>query len=146
MDVDFLLHIVGFCGIYLIIKNIQENLSRNETKFRRSCADTFQVLVIMSLDWHHVLWLLVNISFDWSSCPLKGHSVCPLISQCILWLIIMSSGHWSTYSLICHSVCHLISHWILWLIIMSSDRLPCLLICHSVLWQVIKSSDQIDRY
>ena len=43
MDVDFLLHIICFCGIYNIIESIQENVSRNETKFRRSCTDTFQV-------------------------------------------------------------------------------------------------------
>ena len=43
VDVDFLLHVVGFYGIYYIIKNIQENVSRNETKFKWSRTDTFQV-------------------------------------------------------------------------------------------------------
>ena len=43
MDVDILLHIIGFCGIYFIIKNLQENVSRNETKFNRSRTDTYQV-------------------------------------------------------------------------------------------------------
>ena len=69
VDDDFLLHVIGFCGIYYIIKNIQKNVSRNKTKFRRSCSDTFQVLVI----GHHVPWL----------------STCPLIDQYVLWLVIM---------------------------------------------------------
>ena len=43
MDVDFLLHIVGFCGIYYNIKNIQENASKTETKFKGGRTDTFQV-------------------------------------------------------------------------------------------------------
>ena len=62
VDVDFLLHIIGFCGIYFIIKNIQENLSRYETKFRRSRTDTLQVrsFVIMSFDWSLVIGLLIN--------------------------------------------------------------------------------------
>ena len=46
VDVDILLHIIGFLGIYYIIKNIQENVSKNKAKFRRSCTDTFQVCYI----------------------------------------------------------------------------------------------------
>ena len=43
VDVYFMLLIIGFCGIYFVIKNIQENVSRNETKFNWSRSDTFQV-------------------------------------------------------------------------------------------------------
>ena len=46
VDVDFLLHIIGFCCIYFNIKNTQENISRNKTKFKRSCTDTFQVMYV----------------------------------------------------------------------------------------------------
>ena len=41
VDVDFLLHIIGFCGIYYVIKNLQENVSRNEIKINWSRTDTF---------------------------------------------------------------------------------------------------------
>ena len=46
VDVDILLHVICFCGIHFIIKNLQENVSKNENKFRRSRPDTFQVCLL----------------------------------------------------------------------------------------------------
>ena len=46
VDVDFLLHIIGFRDIDNIIKNLQENVSRNEIDFKWSFTNTFQVLLI----------------------------------------------------------------------------------------------------
>ena len=43
VDVDILFHTISFLGIYFIIKNIQENVSKNETTFKWSRTDTFQV-------------------------------------------------------------------------------------------------------
>ena len=41
LDVDILLHNICFCVINDFIKNIQENLSRNEIYLNRSSSDTF---------------------------------------------------------------------------------------------------------
>ena len=128
VDDDFLLHSIGFCCIYYFVKNIQENVSRNETKFRRSCTNTFQVLDI----GHLVLWLVI-MSSDGSSYPLINHDAISLVIMPPR-LVVMPSN-WSQYPLIGHHA--------LWLVTMPSDwsQSQCPLICHDTLFLVIITLD-----
>ena len=127
VDIDFLLHNICLCGIYYIIKNIQENVSRNETKFRGSCTDTFQVCFVWSL----ILWLEIMLS---------AWSICPILCQYVFWLVNMSSdrsifppfGNKVLYSVNMSSdpsictlmvlcpLCALFGQYFLWLLNMSS--------------------------